>query len=119
MDWLVAGLLVLGGGFGLVGSFGLLRLAQPMQRLHAPTKAATLGLAAVLSATALWLWSEKGQVTGQEVLVILLIFVTAPLSAFFLAKLHIARDPARSDLPATGTGADWATLAPDRTDGGT
>jgi multicomponent K+:H+ antiporter subunit G len=118
LDWLVAVLLVLGGGFGLIGSFGLLRLAQPMQRLHAPTKAATLGLTAVLAATALWLWSEKGQVTGQEVLVILLIFVTAPLSAFFLAKLHIARDSTRDDLPATGTGSDWATRTPDRTDDG-
>jgi multicomponent K+:H+ antiporter subunit G len=116
LDWLVAGLLVLGGGFGLIGSFGLLRLAQPMQRLHAPSKAATLGLAAVLAATALWLWLEKRQVTGQEVLVILLIFVTAPLATFYLAKLNIARGAARADLPPTGTGSGWATLTPDSTD---
>lgn len=115
LDWAVAGLLVLGGAFGLIGSFGLLRLAHTMQRLHAPTKAATLGLAAVLGASALWLWSEKGQVTGQEVLVILLIFVTAPLSAFHLSKVHLARNVARQDLPPTGTGQDWATYTPDRT----
>ena len=36
--------LVIGALFGLVGSFGLLKLQDTMQRLHAPTKATTLGI---------------------------------------------------------------------------
>ena len=32
-------LLVIAGVFGLIGSIGLLKLRQPMQRLHAPTAA--------------------------------------------------------------------------------
>ena len=44
-------LLVLGGLLGLISSYGLLRLKQPMQRLHSATKAATVGLGAVLIAS--------------------------------------------------------------------
>ena len=49
---IIAALLVLGGLFGLIGSYGLLRLRGAVQRLHAPTKASTLGVGAVLLAGA-------------------------------------------------------------------
>ena len=39
---LVSGLLIIGGVFGLVGSWGLIRLPDPMTRLHAPTKSAII-----------------------------------------------------------------------------
>ncbi len=41
---IIAVLLVGGGLFGLIGSWGLLRLKDPLQRLHAPTKSTTIGL---------------------------------------------------------------------------
>ena len=47
----IAFLLVVGGVFGVVGGWGLVRLPDPMTRLHAPTKAATLGVGAVLIAS--------------------------------------------------------------------
>lgn len=109
VDWGVAGLLVVGGLFGLIGSFGLVRLKGPMQRLHAPTKAATLGVQAVLAASAIWLWSENGKIVAHELLIVILVFLTAPLSAFYLANLHLARNPEPDDVPPTGTGKDWAT----------
>ena len=37
IDIALAALLILSGLFGLIGSWGLLRLRDPMQRLHAPT----------------------------------------------------------------------------------
>ena len=43
-DILIAAFLVIGGFFGLVGSYGLIKLPNPMTRLHAPTKATTLGV---------------------------------------------------------------------------
>ena len=36
IDIALAALLILSGLFGLIGSWGLLRLRDPMQRLHAP-----------------------------------------------------------------------------------
>ena len=46
-DILIGLFLVVSGIFGFVGSFGLLKLKDPMSRLHAPTKATTLGVGGV------------------------------------------------------------------------
>lgn len=109
-EYLVAALLVLGGTFGLIGSFGALKLRDPMQRLHAPTKATTIGVGAALIAAALdpilqgqgWSW--------KEVLIAAFLFMTAPLSALYLAKTHLMRTVAPKTLPKTGTDEPWATL---------
>lgn len=109
-DYAIAALLVLGGVFGLIGSFGLLKLKDPMQRLHAPTKATTIGVGAALVASALDLVMLGQGVTWQEVLVAVFLFLTAPLSALYLAKTHLAHNIDRKSLPPTGTKADWATF---------
>jgi multicomponent K+:H+ antiporter subunit G len=109
-EYAIAALLILGGIFGLIGSFGLLKLRDAMQRLHAPTKASTLGVGAALIASALDLLLLGQGITWQEVLVALFIFLTAPLSALYLAKTHLLRTVDRKTLPDTGTGNPWATL---------
>jgi multicomponent K+:H+ antiporter subunit G len=109
-EYAIAALLVLGGIFGLIGSFGLLKLKDPMQRLHAPTKATTIGVGAALVASALDLVLIGKGITWQEILVAAFLFLTAPLSALYLAKTHLLRTIDRKDLPATGTARDWATL---------
>ncbi len=48
LDILTAFLIVLGGVFALIGSWGLARLPSLMTRLHGPTKATTLGVGAAL-----------------------------------------------------------------------
>ncbi|CAN1516787.1 MnhG Multisubunit Na+/H+ antiporter, MnhG subunit [Paracoccaceae bacterium] len=108
-EYAIAALLILGGLFGLIGSFGLLKLRDPMQRLHAPTKATTIGVGAALIAAALDMVLLGQGITWQSVLVAAFLFLTAPLSALFLAKTHLLRTIARKDLPKTGTGGDWAT----------
>jgi multicomponent K+:H+ antiporter subunit G len=109
-EYAAAVLLVLSGIFGLIGSFGLLKLRDPMQRLHAPTKATTIGVGAALLASALSLFAAGDQSSWQEVLVALFLFLTAPLSALFLAKTHIFRTIKRDELPDPGTDTPWATL---------
>ncbi|MFN4203543.1 MAG: Na+/H+ antiporter subunit G [Tabrizicola sp.] len=106
----IAALLVAGGIFGLIGSFGLFKLKDPMQRLHAPTKATTIGVGAALVASALDLRFIGGGITWQEILVTLFLMLTAPLSALFMAKAHIFRTIDRSTLPDPSTGTSWATL---------
>ena len=112
-DYAIAALLVLGGVFGLIGSFGLLKLKDPMQRLHAPTKATTIGVGAALVASALDLVMLGQGVTWQGVLVAVFLFLTAPLSALYLAKTHLSRSIDRKSLPPTGTKADWASFRTD------
>lgn len=104
----IAALLVVGGLFGLIGSYGLIRLRDPMQRLHAPTKATTIGVGSALIASALDLVWQTGVVTWQEVLVAIFLFMTAPLTALYLAKTHLKLTVDRSSLPPTKTDTDWA-----------
>ena len=115
---LVAALIVLGGSFGLVGSWGLVRLPSLMERLHGPTKASTLGLGAILVGSVLWFQLVRGTWTTHELLVSVFLFMTAPISANMIAKvhLHLLRQgeasapggPAGAPSAPPG-GADWAT----------
>ena len=110
---IVAALLIGGGIFALTGSYGLLRLPQPMQRLHAPAKATTIGAGTALIALACQIWLTEDRLALREILVALFFFATAPLSALFLAKSHLFRTVPREDLPPTGTEANWATHSGD------
>lgn len=105
---IIAALLVLGGIFGLIGSYGLLRLKDAVQRLHAPTKASTIGVGAALIASALHSIFLQGVLSWHEVLITIFIFLTAPLTAIYLAKtlLHLHIDT--SNLPAPAHGSTWA-----------
>ena len=89
--------LLIGAFFVLVGSIGLLRLPNFFARLHAPTKATTLGLGAVLAASMVYFSAQRGQVSLHEFLVVVFLFLTAPVSAYMLAKAgrHL-------DVPGSG-----------------
>ena len=107
-DILIAALLVVAGAFGLVGSVGLMKLPDPLTRLHAPTKATTLGVGGVLIASMLYFWAYEGRLSWHELMITLFLFLTAPITANFIAKVHLHRSVRRSDLPEPGTGRDWA-----------
>lgn len=109
----VALVLVAGGLFAAVGAWGLVRLPDPMTRLHGPTKAATLGVGSVLIGSMLYFWS-RGDFTWHELLIALFLFITAPLTGLFLSKANMLLLWRKQDLPRTGTGEDWATYAPGR-----
>lgn len=85
LDALVATLLLLGAGFALVGAWGLFKLKHFLKRLHAPTKATTLGVGLMLIGSMLWSLAT-GDFTARELLVTLFVFMTAPVSAHLLVK---------------------------------
>ena len=103
--------LVIAGIFGLVGSYGLMKLPNPITRLHAPTKATTLGVGGVLIASMLNALASHGVVSLHELLITLFLFLTAPITAHFIAKVHLHHNVRRGELPPTGTGAPWASEA--------
>jgi len=86
VEFLVSLFLLLGSGFALVGSIGLVKLPDFFTRLHAPTKATTLGVGGVLIASMLYFSSRGTGVSLHELLVTLFLFATAPVSAHLLAK---------------------------------
>jgi len=91
MEWLVSVLLLIGAGFALVGSLGLAALPDFYTRLHGPTKASTLGVGSMLVGSILWFSSRDAGVSLHELLILLFLFITAPISAHMLAKaaLHL------------------------------
>lgn len=115
---LVSLLIVIGSGFALVGSWGLVRLPSLMERLHGPTKATTLGLGAMLVGSLAYFQWIRGVWTTHELLISLFLFVTAPISANMIAKAHLHRmrnnevsEPVGpAGVPALpAPGIDWAT----------
>lgn len=90
IEWLVAALILVGAFFTLVGAIGLVRLPDFFMRLHAPTKASTLGLGSLLIASMVFA-AAQGRAGFAELLITLFIFVTAPVSANLMAQaaLHL------------------------------
>ncbi len=90
-EWILACLLLLGAFFTLIGSIGLLKLPDFYMRLHGPTKASTLGVGAILIASAIHFSLSADGVSLHEILITLFLFITAPVSAHLMAKaaLHI------------------------------
>jgi multicomponent K+:H+ antiporter subunit G len=99
----IAFCLVAGGFFALVGAIGLVRLPDCFMRLHAPTKATTLGVGGVLAASLLY-FAASGRFVVHELLVGVFLFMTAPVSAQMLARAAIRlRLRSRAGPPARET----------------
>lgn len=99
IEWLAAIFILVGAFFLLVGAIGLVRLPDFYMRLHAPTKASTLGVGGVLIASML-VSVGHGRPGIAELLITLFLFVTAPVSANLLAQaaLHL-KLPSRAPAP--------------------
>ena len=74
----------LGTFFMFVASLGVLRLSDFYLRIHAPTKAATLGLSFLLLALALRV--REVELVTKALLALLFIGATAPVGAHILAR---------------------------------
>ncbi len=85
MDWVVAGFLLLGGSFVLIGSIGLTRMPDFFMRLHGPTKATTLGMGGILLGS-IFFFSSRGEIGMHELLITIFLLITAPISAHMLIK---------------------------------
>jgi multicomponent K+:H+ antiporter subunit G len=101
-------LLLIGAGFALVGAVGMMKFNDPMTRLHAPTKIGTVGIGALLLASVIY---NGVYLDGSmhEVLILVFLFVTAPISAHFIAKVNIHKR-ACDTPPNPNTDTTWATL---------
>lgn len=107
-ELLISFALVVSGVFGFVGSYGLVKLKDPLQRLHAPTKATTLGVGGVLVASMIYFYAKTGQISVHELLISLFLFLTAPITANFIAKAYLARNVRAEDLPKSTGPYGWS-----------
>ena len=83
-DLLLAMLLLLGGFFCFVAALGMLRLPDLLTRMHAATKAGTLGVGLLVLAAALH-FTEIGM-TLRALTVILFVGLTAPVAAHLIGR---------------------------------
>ena len=107
-ELLISIFLIMSGVFGFVGSYGLVKLKNSLQRLHAPTKATTLGVGGVILASLVYFYAETGHVSVHELLVSLFLFLTAPITANFIAKAYLAQNVKSEDLPPSATSFGWS-----------
>lgn len=86
---IVAGLLILvGGSFSLIAAIGVLRLPDVLIRMHAATKAGTMGGGLILLATALE--AQELEIYARAFAGIVFLLLTAPVSAHLLGRAAYA-----------------------------
>lgn len=87
---IIAGILVLlGGGFAFIASLGILRLPDVLTRMHASTKAGTLGSSLILAAVAVQFGDVS--VIVKCVAAVVFLMLTAPLAAHMLGRASLDR----------------------------
>ncbi|MEO1481060.1 MAG: monovalent cation/H(+) antiporter subunit G [Myxococcota bacterium] len=83
-NWIGSFLLLLGAAFSLLAAVGLVRLPDLFLRMHAATKAGTLGAGLILAASATE--SQSITVLTRIVAGIIFLVVTAPVAAHLLGR---------------------------------
>ena len=84
LDNLIAMLLITGGAFAAIAGIGLLRFPDVLMRMHASTKAGTLGVG--LSVISVAIYYADDLVTTKVVLIVLFILLTAPVAAHLIGR---------------------------------
>lgn len=89
LQYLLAGMLIIVGAmFTLVAAIGLLRLPDVYSRMHAASKAGTLGSGVMLIALAVF--AGDVAVATRALAGVVFFLLTAPISAHLLAKAAYA-----------------------------
>ena len=88
-DLLAGFLMVTGSIFMLLASIGLLRMPDIFMRMQSATKAYTLGPLLILGGAALWFGTLD--VVARVLIVILFLFVTAPVAGHLVGRAAYRR----------------------------
>lgn len=105
-------LMILGAGFLLVAAIGLIRLRDPLQRMHSGTKAGTLGTSLLLAGV---MASQGVESRASGFLAVIFLLITLPIGAQLLGRAAyisgtaldgIKEDPLASELDRPGRDED-------------
>lgn len=84
MAIIVSSFIILGAIFILIAALGITRLPGLMTRIHAASKATSFGILLLLAGLSIFF--SQWSITVKSVLLILFIYLTAPLAASAIAK---------------------------------
>ena len=88
-DVVTIALVAAGAFFVLVAAIGILRFKDLPMRMHASSKASTLGVILILAAVAVHTWEIA--VTARIVLICAFLLATAPVAAHAIARAAYRR----------------------------
>lgn len=103
---LTAILLVAGAAITLIGSLGLIRLRTFYQRVHAPTLGTTLGTVCISLASMVYFSALGSRPVVHEVLIVLFVMVTTPITLMILVRAAVSRDEAENNPPIQRAGEE-------------
>lgn len=111
-DIVIALLVTCGAVLIMIAALGLLRMPDLYSRLHAASKAATLGTACL--ALALVIHFAQVEVSVRAAALGLILFVTAPLSAHLIARAGFVSGTQLEDRYVVDETTDWPSTPPAR-----
>ncbi|MBB4798287.1 multicomponent K+:H+ antiporter subunit G [Brevundimonas bullata] len=95
--WTIVAVVVFGSLLALTGSVGLVVLKRFYERVHAPTLGATLGMASIVVASAMFWSMTEGRLALQDLLIGIFLTVTTPVTMILLARAAVYRDRVEGD----------------------
>ena len=99
---LVAVCLVAGAGITFAGTMGLLRFQTFYQRIHAPTLGTSFGAGFTLLGSILFFSLTEARPVLHEVLILIFVTITTPVTLMLLARAALYRDRAEgNDVAST------------------
>ena len=109
-DWLaiLLALLALAGSLlTLLGCLGLARFETFYERIHAPTLGTSFGAIGILLASGLYFSASSQRLAIHEVLILIFVSLTTPVTLMLLARAALYRDRAeRNDGVPPSMGQD-------------
>lgn len=98
-EWLVAICLVGGALISFAGAWGLLRLRDFFDRVHASTLCSSLGMAGVVTASIIYFSVTEGRFVIHALLIGIFVTLTTPVTLMLLARAaHLRRPEVRAKV---------------------
>jgi len=88
-ETIVSILIMLGGGFAAIAGLGLVRLPDVLIRMHASTKAGTLGVGLIVLGVSVHFATSL--VITKALLIIVFLLLTAPVAAHLIGRATYRR----------------------------
>lgn len=98
---------LLGGALlTLAGAIGLLKFKTFYQRVHAPTLGSSMGMMFILASSIIYFSVSRGALVFHEVLIMVFLTLTTPISLMLIVRAALARDRAEGSADVPHVDAD-------------
>ncbi|ALE03236.1 monovalent cation/H(+) antiporter subunit G [Bartonella ancashensis] len=90
---IIAIFLIIGSGLTLIGTIGLIRFSTFYDRLHTPSLGASWGAISIATASLFYSIFVDHQLIFHEVLLVVFLLMTIPITSMLLSQAAAYRDP--------------------------